>query len=113
MTYRKFYNHTANIYRLWSTDDRWSMVQAKTPIYLNIKVSLWRNWSNYRNNNLAVQADMNWYVINLQPQHNGVKVGDIIEIDNTSYKVDNIIPHHRYNGRIDNYDIIVSITAND
>lgn len=107
---RKFYNISASVYRLWTEVVKWSLVEKRTALYSNIKIAFWYASKNYSNTNLATQTDQNKYEVNLMPS-NEVKQWDIFVISWEDYKVDDVIPHHRSNWILDNWQVYLSKTT--
>ncbi len=106
---RKFYNITASVYRIGTIEKKWSLVETRTVLYENIKIAFWYSAKNYSNTNLATQTDQNKFEVNLMP-NNPVIVWDIFLINWENYKVDDVIPHHRSNWILDNYQVYISKT---
>lgn len=107
---RKFYNVTASVYRLSTEEKKWSLVEKRTTLYTNIKIAFWQSTKNYSNSNQATQTDLNKYEVNLMPS-NEVKIWDIFIIAWEDYKVDDVIPHHRSNWMLDNWQVFISKTT--
>ena len=109
---RKFYNTPANVYRFWQEKVRGSLVQKKTSLYQNIMIAFWKQKKQYWVTQLANQTPLSAYEVNLKPWYEVLK-WDIFEIYDEVFKVDDVIPHHRSNWMLDNYQVFISKTDND
>ena len=116
MLKRKFYNTLCSIYKFWTQDIDWSLVQDKSPtaLYDNIYCSKWSNDKKYWESQTAIQSNWNWYEINVSSEYSLIEIWDIFTIDSQDYKVTNVpVPHHNFKWVIDNFQIYVNLTTND
>jgi hypothetical protein len=106
---RSFYNWTANVYRFSTSQIRGSLVETKTLIYENIKVSFYQVWQNLKNTALAVQTWTHTHEINLYPEYE-IKIWDIFEINWETYKANDVLQHFNHKWLPDNRQVLVSVT---
>ena len=109
---KRFYNTICDIYSFWTKKERWTIVEARISKYENAKCSIWSTSKNFWQTNQAVQTNTNNFEINVSSEYNDLKIWDIIVISWMNYKILNIIPHQRYNWKIDNYQIFCNLTEN-
>lgn len=107
---RRFYNYTASVYTFQDEMVRGSKVRKKVLKYNNIKIAFWGNSRSLNNTSLANETDQNNYEINFMPWF-PVDIGDFVEIEGRTFKVQQVIKHHRHNGVLDNYQVLISVTT--